>query len=252
VTGITDYEDGAEAVEAYLGHVLRGPGTLDQLLVVDGVRHLCGDVDRDWSDLVEHGWTPDRRARIQQQAEEFLARDHWKAMATAGLGSVEDDVFETAVRAARALGMDTWDHQFRRLLAGQDRWYWVMQTDDPQRVDRVVAIALERIPLAKIATGPADELGLGPAFRQHGILDFVVQDLKRFPGKGITLIHAALRSPVVRNRNMALNALASWGEWRWGNDTRGLLEAALKVEPVDDVRDRIRKVLAGESMDRET
>jgi hypothetical protein len=46
---------------------------------------------------------------------------------------------------------------------------------------------------------------------------------------------------------MALNALAAWGEWRWGPDTRPLLEAALKDEPVDDVRERIGKVLAGQS-----
>ena len=116
-------------------------------------------------------------------------------------------------------------------------------------MDRVIALALQRLPLPEIATGAANELGLGPAFRHHGNLDFIVQDLKRFPGKGLALVHAALRSPVVRNRNMALNALAAWGEWRWGPDTRRSLEAALQVEPVDKVRDRMEKVLAGESMD---
>ena len=246
-TGISDYTDGATTVDAYLGHVLRRQGTLEQFLVVDGIRRMCTDTERDWSVLAGYGWTPERREEIHRQAERFLDREHWKTVATTGLESPDTSVFETAVRAARTLGIDTWDHQFRRLLAGEDRWYWVMQTDDDERVERAIALALERIPLTEIATGPGDELGLGPAFRHHSQLDFIVQDLKRFPGKGLALVHTALRSPVIRNRNMALNALAAWGEWRWGPDTRPLLEAALKDEPVDDVRERIGKVLAGQS-----
>jgi hypothetical protein len=93
-----------------------------------------------------------------------------------------------------------------------DYWYFVMQTDALERIDRVVALAEERLPLEQIATGPADELGLGPKFEHHSALDFVLQDLSRFPGKGWPLVRAALRSPVVRNRNMAVRALAAWGK----------------------------------------
>jgi hypothetical protein len=44
-----------------------------------------------------------------------------------------------------------------------------------------------------------------------GALDFILQDLRRFPGKGRPLIRAGLQSPVVRNRNMTVRALAAWG-----------------------------------------
>jgi hypothetical protein len=43
---ISDYADGVAAVEAYLGHVLRSAGTMQQFLVVDGIRRLCRDSER--------------------------------------------------------------------------------------------------------------------------------------------------------------------------------------------------------------
>jgi hypothetical protein len=118
-----------------------------------------------------------------------------------------------------------------------------MQTDDPERIDRVITLAQERLPLEQIATGPADELGLGPEFEHHSALDFVLQDLDRFPGKGWLLVRAGLRSPVVRNRNMAVRALAAWGKEAWPEGAETLLRAALENEPRQDTRDHMRRAL---------
>ena len=67
------------------------------------------------------------------------------------------------------------------------------------------------LPLDEIASGPGTALGLGPEYRGHQALGFVVQGLRRFPGQGWPLISAALRSQVVNNRNMAMNVLEAWG-----------------------------------------
>lgn len=64
-------------------------------------------------------------------------------------------------------------------------------------VSLVNQFAEETLPLQEIASGPADSLGLGPEFRHHSALGFVLQDLRRFPGKGWPLIRAGLQSPVV-------------------------------------------------------
>lgn len=239
VRGMSDYAEGAAAVEAYLGHMLRSAGNLQEFLVVDDIRRFCGEA------LAGYGWSPERRARIERAALGFLARDHWKTLAMAGL-SQDSAEFETAVPVAQALGIDTWDHQFRRLVAGEDQWYGVMQTDDPQRVERVIPLALERIP---IATAPAGELGVEPAFPHDLNLFLIVQELRRFPGKGLALVHAALRSAGIGHRNVALRALAAWGESRWGPQTRALLEGARNIEPVDEVRERMGKLLSGELTD---
>lgn len=243
---ITNYADGVAAVEAYLGHVLQRPGTMQQFLVVHDIRRLCNDPEKDWTALTAAGWTPERRASIEQSARGFLARDHWRALAAAGLGASDPAEFDLAVEVARALGLDTWDQEFRHLLDGEDRWRGVMQTADPERADRVIALALERIPLAEVATGPADEDAVGPRFRHHSNLGWVVDGLERFPGKGLPLVHAALRSPVWSNRLYAVNALEAWRETHWGPETRALLETAAALEPDDWLRERMEEVLGGE------
>ena len=123
----------------------------------------------------------------------------------------------------------------------------LMRTSDPARVDRVIELALKQIDLSSIATGAADEMGLGPAYRQHSALDFILQDLGAFPGKGWSLVEAGLSSPVVRNRNMALKTLGSWGRHQWPEGAVAPLSRAHGAEPVEDVRARMAQLLAQES-----
>jgi hypothetical protein len=120
----------------------------------------------------------------------------------------------------------------------------VQQTDD-SRLLSVISFAEAALPLAQIETGPAEELGLGPEFRPHQALDWILQDLRRFPHHGWRLIEAGLRSPVVRNRNMAINALAAWNRETWpAHASAGLLKAH-ELEPVDDVKRRLQSLLEG-------
>jgi hypothetical protein len=79
------------------------------------------------------------------------------------------------------------------------------------RIDQIVRLAQAQIPVSQVASGPANAMGLGPEYRFHSCLDFVLQDLKSFPGKGWRLVEAGLKSPVVRNRNMAVNVLQGRG-----------------------------------------
>jgi hypothetical protein len=118
-----------------------------------------------------------------------------------------------------------------------------MRTDDPARVDRVVARAEKKIDLAAIATGPADELGLGPEWHEHSELSFVLQGLVAFPGKGWPLIRAGLQSPVVNNRFKAMRVLAAWGRARWPDDAEMVVRRALKNEPDDELRGDMKSLL---------
>lgn len=116
------------------------------------------------------------------------------------------------------------------------------------RIGKVIEFAEANLDLAGIATGAADELGLGRGFEQHSCLDFILQELWRFPGKGGALIEAGLRSPVVRNRNKAVAALAAWSRAEWKGGLGQALEQAAGCEPNDDVRERMRQALRGEPL----
>jgi len=90
--------------------------------------------------------------------------------------------------------------------------------------------------LDEIASGPTVSVGLGPEFQHHNALDLVLQELQQFPGRGWPLIRAGLQSPTVRNRNKAVEALASWDRNTWPAKAEPLLRRALELELVSDTR----------------
>lgn len=246
---MNDYADGARVAELYLQQLGPNPQELQQLLVVDTLLRFL-DEKNDWTARAAQGWTTELRAKLREQCMKVKSLDHWPALIRDALESKERVVFHEADRAARLLGIDTWDEHFVRLQAGDDYgWYFVMQTDDPARIDRVIALAEERIPLQEVATGPGKELGLGPTWAHHRHLDFVLGGLPRFPGKGWPLLRAGIRSPVIRNRHMALRAFSRWGNDRWPPEARDLLTTALEEEPDDNVRSALQTVLAGNEIE---
>jgi hypothetical protein len=141
--------------------------------------------------------------------------------------------------------MDTFEANLRQIRSQgiEGPWFEIMQVVDEGHVDTVMELAAATLPLEEIASGPADELGLGREFAPHGALVMIVQELGRFPGHGWELLRTALRSPVVNNRNMALDALEAWGADNWPPEAVPVLEASLKAEPVDELRSRIRSLL---------
>jgi hypothetical protein len=90
-----------------------------------------------------------------------------------------------------------------------------------------------------LGTGPTPELA---SFRH---LDAIVQELARFPGRGVAFLGAALQSPVVRSRTMAVRALAAWTKRSWPTSLAIALDRALAQEPNDELRQTMRRVRAG-------
>lgn len=251
--GMDDYEDGALAVEMYLGHMESSAETLADFGHVSTIKQYFLDYsDADWEARAENGWTSERRERLQAMCEGILNRPEWADQARSGLSSDDEMEFQQANMVAEALGIDTWEHHWYRLQEKPDdsgRWFDVMARCNEDRIDKVIAFAEEHIDLDWVATGAGSELGIGPGFEPHMCLVFVIQKLRHYPGYGEKLIEAALKSPAVQNRNMAINALAAWGRENWSESMREALTAASQVEPEDDVRERMEKALKGEPLD---
>lgn len=252
---IDDYEDGAAVVARYLDLLeadLLEAGTLGQFLRTDFLRSFLSENEEDWTERESRGWTPELRQRLLDQCARILARPHWRDRILEDLDSPEPATRTRAAAAAEAFGMDVWERRFEWLTAGDSGlWYSVAQTSDPARMDRVLDFARQTIDLQSIATGPAGSLGLGPAYTEHSHLDFILQELPRFPGKGWDLIRTGLRSPVVRNRNMALRALGACPKDQWAPEAEMALRRALREEPEEDVRELIQQVLAGEPLEED-
>lgn len=241
---IGSYPEGAEAAALYLRHLQTRELDLEDFVSACAIEQFLCEESGEAHDPAL-GWPP-RREALLELVGAVRSRPGWEEKVREGLRSDERQTFWTATQAAQALGLDTWEVYFERVKRGEDDWYYVMQTDDPARIDRVIELAEGMLPLDEIATGPATDLGMGTEYSNHSALDFVLQDLRRFPGKGWRLISAGLRSPVVRNRNMAVHALAAWGRDAWPEGAEALLRRAFEAEPNEGTRETMRKALAGE------
>lgn len=244
---IYDYPQGAEACHRYL-MLLKQSADDDvrHLLIAHEIGEFARNDDHNWDALVSLGWSEELRQQISDQAEAIKAQAKWQNRVNSDLAADDSPNLYFTLSAAQLLKIDSWQTIFARQSAGAggDHWYHLMQTDDPERIAQVISLAETQLDLAAIATGPDTQLGLGPGFQPHGALDFILQDLNRFPGKGWTLIKAGLRSPVIRNRNMALQALESWLPAQRPAELPALLDAAYRQEPDSELRARFAAALA--------
>lgn len=242
---ITSYEDGAQVVSHYLRHTAkRRSPPLDAYLAVSDIASFVNDTTIDWEALTALGWTAHQRLQVSAAGAAILGAPQWQSAALSALESKDATVFWTGSTAAERMGLDIWEKRYERQRDGPgEQWFDLMRTCNAARIDRIVALASKQLDLRSIGTGPADELGLGADFRQHSALDFILQGLGEFSGKGWSLVEAGIRSPVTRNRNMALKVLAAWDRACWPEAAAALLSTAHDAEPVDELRARMGKLL---------
>jgi hypothetical protein len=244
--GMNAYSDGAATCCAYLGHASKAAKDLRHLLTAHAiVRYLTFDSLPPAAQLA-NGWTEAAISVTATRARELIGIPGWDSVVRNQLESADREAFFRASRAADEIGLDAFDWHWRRLNANTQEpshWYFVMAKTNAERIEDVVSLAEQKIPLHLIETGAGNSVGLGYAFAPHSCLDFVVQDLKRFPGQGFRLIEAAIQSPVVRNRNIALNALEAWEGGHWTPRVLEVVERARRSEPDEKVLARINKLV---------
>ncbi|MBH5396899.1 hypothetical protein HZZ13_03715 [Bradyrhizobium sp. CNPSo 4010] len=233
------YPDGAEASRLYVRHVAATPSLLRRYRHVKAIFDFAqGEPPSQWS--AETRWD------IRTNASLYLGRVEWSELVKQSLRSSDQQAFWLACEVGQMIGVDVWPARFERQRAGvSDEWYFLMQSQNVDCIEQVLALARDRLDLAKVGSGPDTSTGLGPIFKDDSAVDFIVQDLKRFPGVGWDVVKVAMRGRTVRCRNMALNALVAWGRDAWPADAEDVLTRALEAEPDDKVRSRIRAVLTG-------
>jgi hypothetical protein len=208
----------------------------------------CRDIERfartKSDDYTAGGWTHEVLARCAQAVALIRSRPVWHNVVAKGLESDVDYEFNSAAEAAQIIGTDPWENRFRRLLSGKDQWYWLLETTDPQRVDRVLEHACSHIDLNAVASGYGDALGGGRKYMEHHKLDWILQALQRWPERGAVFIEAGFRSPVVRNRWGAARAAL-----RWNPESRQpfleTVQALHAIEEKAELRDALARIIAG-------
>lgn len=243
--GLPDYEHGCSATLSLLRHGQQRFGTASHYRFLSMLRNRIDDhINNDRQ--MEQDWTDEKARQIADGLNELLSQDRWHSIILGALEEGDRQAFWDASRISEKLGIDPWPYFLRRTGDGEEYWWNLMRTDDEDRIDQVLELAKQRIPLGEIESGPDDALGLGSGFLSLGALDFILQDIGRFPGKGWEFVRAGLQSPTIRNRNIAMRALSEWGQDAWPSEAMSIVQAAAKAEPIEDVRNGFEALLAGE------
>ena len=160
--------------------------------------------------------------------------------------SKDDILYWQGKSAAQKLGVDLWDYVWNNLLTNpleSLRWYDVTHNAEEHHTDQILDFALKTLPLDEIASGPKDSLGFGKEYAPHHCLEYVLHFLEKRLGQGEKIIVAGLYSPVVRNRNVALNVLEQWGKEHWTPAIKRRLNDLLTVEPNEQTKEMLVKLL---------
>ena len=258
--GIEEYEDAPAAIELLLHKLNEVEIDLELLVLIGHLNDLINYMDEESVQetmedqqssearqlLSDPAWSNARQS-VDSFFRELKSESRWKEEIQKLIN--DDDKKYIAIDAAKYLNVDLWEHHFNGLKEGKDNWWYVMQTKKEENIRAVVELAEEMIPLDKIATGPDDLLGMGKEFKDHSALDWVLQDLENWPGLGIKLVNAGLKSPVTRNRNMALKTLQAWGKENWEEGTENTLSEMLAIEPNERTREYIGEIISGKSVE---
>jgi len=248
--GIDDYAHAADTCESYVNLVwARSDLGLKHFLAVASLRRFLSS-PQGWDKREGMGWSELRRREVETLCADVLARAIWRQQISEALSSNDESTFYDGDMAAKELSIDTWEVHFKRVSIApftSSSWYRLMQQTDEARIDRVLEFAEASLPLEQIATGPGDELGLGPGSELHGTLDWILQDLRRFPLRGWKFVHAGLQSPVVRNRNWSINVLETWPRESWTPEVITVLQKVRDIEPDQKAKGRLTDLLKGKS-----
>lgn len=246
--GLPDYEHGCAAIQRLLSKGASKFSSASHFWFLWKLKervaeHLSGER------VLEQDWTDEDSEAIAEKIEVLLSKGGWKDVLLDALQNGDRQSFWDASRSCEKLGIDPWQYFLDRTKAGEDYWWDLMRTSDASRIDEVLALAAQQIPLDEIATGPGNNLGLGIEYAAHSALDFILQDLGNFPGKGWDFVKAGLRSPVIRNRNMAVRTLSEWGQDNWPEEANEHIKKAISEEHEADVQKRLENALAGRELD---
>jgi hypothetical protein len=238
---LDDWDDGADAIEAYLSVQTSHAETLGDYLGVAAVRDYLAREDG-WGERSARDWTATRRAAFEVACAELLGRPGWRELATTALGSPDRQTSWSGNRVLRDLGVSTFEHHFAAIRTDphQGSWFHAWQQANREGAERLVQLAREVLPIDALASGAALELGFGPEWADHSALGWTLEGIRDHPGVGGDLLLVGLQSPLTRSRTMSLGALEQWPVEVWPEGARALVAAVADGDPSEPVRAQAR------------
>ncbi|GAB2982275.1 hypothetical protein GCM10027049_18540 [Mucilaginibacter puniceus] len=248
----SDYQYASVVVENFVRHAKTKANDIFHFVVLNHLKDFLIELQNDLDEQSKNGWTQDIISNCLIDIVDILNSKDWLSMAMEALNSNDNITYWNAKMAAKILDIDIWEIVWHKLKDNPHEislWYDVTHEAKPENIEEVIQLAINTFPLNEIATGPSNLLGLGLNYSKYQSFDNVITLLENYPAKGEPIVLAALDSPVTRNRNMAIKTLHKWGKQNWSQNLSLKLEELSKVEPDDNTKKNIFRVLNGEDLD---
>lgn len=248
VEDISVYDDGAEVTSLFVNHLAKT--TADTLLLLYSLENIKTFINNDeieWQGLEKLGWNRDLRTALKKEIALIKAESKWRCRVEKDLKSEDDQLFWVAAEVAPYIGIDPWQIRFDRQKTDPDadEWFYLVQSDDEARVEQVLMLVREQVNLETLTMGRALAADTAGHFEFDLNIDMLLSMVERFPGKGIDIVKAALRSPIERTRYSALQCIGLWDVDKRSQALLGGLSEAIKIEPDEQLKEKMADVLAG-------
>ena len=234
VPGISAIENAGESILEYLSQADDSPLDLE-----------------DYKNILEiKNWTEDEYVdlpAISNRCAEIIASENCRETVVRSVKT------GNGIRLAEALGIDYADDLLQCMKKDFDRYYHscgnVIHREE--YLDKVVELFRDKLPLARMRSDPAGELGLSAEYAPYNQLESIVYELGEHPLCGEDLVAAGLWSPVIRNRHISVRTLISWCRLMQkplseiSETLYQELSELIKKEVDDELKDKEQKLLNG-------
>lgn len=243
---IYDYAEGARACKTFISQVdTLPPRELKLLYCVCEIADFVQNSGEDWLLLEALGWDDHGQQQIMSVSHNIIQKPEWSTLIIEALQSPSRTKNYQASLVAKSLRLDIWELLFslQKDNPNADWWHQLMQTDASHKIERVVKLAEQQIELTALDSIDDPLITTRSEYQPHHAVEYIMQDLGGFPGIGWSLIKRQLRSPTLRDRNMALNVLSTWSDTLLPNDLYGELTQALTIETDKNAYQRMKLFL---------
>ena len=158
------------------------------------------------------------------------------------------------VRLADFLGLPYKDQLMELMRRDFKRAYHWCNTimGDPDYIDPILSLYRREVPPIILEQDPRDEYEFGSEFEAYRIVNFMIQNLAEYPGKGMDYLIKTISAPVTRSRFQTIRVLKAWvssaGEplQECYPELYIRLKEAYNNEPDEKLKADIKRLLDGE------
>ena len=192
VAGISELPDVEETLESYLTHAERmNLGIEDYEAVLEICKYAAGEAEN---------------PKLQEHANRILHSEQCIACVA------EAVIVGDGISLAKELNIP-YKEQLLHLMEEdfENKYHWCNELmEDPDYVDAVLEIFREKAPPEKLEQDPRDEFEFGDEYEADRQINFMLQNLDDYPGKGPDYLLRAISAPTIRSRSLAVRTMKAW------------------------------------------